>query len=173
MREIKGKELKRYVDFEDAMLSFHEQFNYEENHRAVVISGVAFLEDALLHILENKLPSCSTAENLLGHRGALGNFSAKVDMIYCLGLFPKVIKQDLDIIGQIRNKFAHELDASFENEKIVELCAQLKWHEEMLMRKAPPEATAFDVFKVGLNAVVSHLSGVVTIARGEKIKIRD
>ena len=93
-------------------------------------------------------------------------------MVYCLGLVDKLIMNDLKLVGKIRNKFAHDLNASFNDAKISQWCKELKWHKLSYM-KPPTEATTRDLFQVGVHQLISHLNGTVSIARGSKIKIRD
>ncbi|MBI1836459.1 MAG: hypothetical protein HYR91_04250 [Flavobacteriia bacterium] len=170
---IEGKELERYFIIENGLMSFNEQFNYDNNDRAIVVVGVAYLEDLLLFCLENYFPSnSSTVKKMLNHTGIIGNFSAKTDLLYSLGFISKIIKNDLDKIGQIRNAFAHKIIISFDDEKIKELCSQLKWHEISMNMNAPKEATSRNVFQVGVNTLVAHLSGIASITRSEKRKLK-
>ncbi len=170
---IKGKELDRHVNSLEDLKSFHLQFNYQDNDRAIVIVGLAYVEDLLLYCLENFLPSNSTTvDKILSHRGFLGSFSSKVDMLYCLGFIDKIIKSDLEKLAEIRNLFAHKTTVSFEDKKVKENCFGFKWHETVMMMTAPKSATAMDIFKVEVNTVVSFLSGLTSICRGRKIKLK-
>jgi hypothetical protein len=64
----------------------------------------------------------STAENLLNHKGALGSFGAQTDLCYSLGLIPKLVFNNLTVIGEIRNVFAHSLaPLTFESPEVAEL----------------------------------------------------
>src|SRR5690606_13546700 len=97
MAIIKGKDLDRYFNSLDNLQSFHEQFNYQDNDRAIVIVGIAYIEDLLSYCLENFFPSnSSTVNRILSHKGFLGTFSSKVDILYSLGFIDKIIKNDLD-----------------------------------------------------------------------------
>jgi DNA-binding MltR family transcriptional regulator len=169
MNLIKGKDLKRYFDSLEGLQSFHMQFNYEHNDRAIVIVGMAYVEDLLSYCLENFFPSnSSTVEKVLSHKGFLGTFLSKVEMLYCLGFIDKVIKSDLEKLAEIRNLFAHKTTISFDDEKVKKNCSEFKWHHEAMMMSPPKEASALDIFKVEVNTIVSHLSGIVSICRGEK-----
>ncbi|MNU76012.1 mannitol repressor protein [compost metagenome] len=171
---IQGKDVERYFQSIDNLKSFHEQFNFDDNDRAIVIVGLAYIDDLLLYCLENFFPSDSkTVTKMLSHRGVLGTFSAKVDMLYSLGFIDKIVKSDLDNLGTIRNEFAHKTTISFEDEKIKKVCLSFKWHEIAMMMNAPAEATVRDIFKVEVNTIVSHLSGIAGMARGEKRKVKE
>lgn len=59
--------------------------------------------------------------------GPLSTFSAKIKMGYSLGLYNKLMRDELDLIRYIRNAFAHswrKLD--FESTAVVEGCACLR-----------------------------------------------
>lgn len=171
--EIQDKDIDRYFSMIEGLYSFDKQFNYDGNDRSIVIVGIAFIEDIMLYCLENFFPSnSSTVKRLLSHRGPIGTFSAKTDLLYSIGLISKVIKQDLDKLGQIRNEFAHKTTVSFDDEFISKLCFELKWHETVMMMKAPNDSKAIEVFKVAVNTIISHLNGVASISRGEKRKLK-
>lgn len=172
MTEIKGKELDRYFESLNNLESFHEQFNYQDNDRSVVIVGIAFIEDLLLYCLESFFPESkdrkSTVYRILNHSGVLGTYSAKIDMLYCLGFINKTVKTDLITLGEIRNLFAHKTTINFENENVKRKCLSFKWHQEAMMMPAPKEVTALEIFKVEVNTIVSHLNGLPSIIRREK-----
>ena len=170
---IEGKDLKKFLENIENLESFHEQFNYQNNDRSIVIVGLAYIEDLLTYCLESFFPNnSSTVDNLLSHKGGLGTFFSKVEMLYCLGFINKIIKSDLERLALIRNLFAHKISISFEDEKVKQNCFLFKWHETAMMMPAPKEATALEIFKVEVNTMVSYLSGVVSICRGERRKLK-
>jgi hypothetical protein len=169
---IEGKFLERHFALEDAMLEFARLFKDEANDRAMVIVGASFLDTQLEHIITNFLVDDEKEINqLLRFDQPMGTFGSKTRMAYCLGLIGPVVRKDLTLIGKIRNKFAHSLDASFSNSDIESWVSSLEWHRISYM-KPPDGATARNLFSVGLNRVASHLSGIVSVARFEKRSIR-
>jgi hypothetical protein len=103
----------------------------------------------------------------------MGTFGGRVCATYCLGLLRKSVFDDLRIVGRIRNRFAHDLSASFEDQQIRSWCVAVRWRREAYVQP-PPDASARDLFHVGVNQFVCHLNGVVSIARGQKrIRPRD
>lgn len=75
---------------------------------ACVLIGTSYLSELLGSAIRTALRKCNTTENILTPgRGILGSFKARVDLAYCLKIISKEDKKDLDIIGNIRNSFAH------------------------------------------------------------------
>jgi hypothetical protein len=170
---ITGKALERYFKLNDAVREFAQLFQEEKNERAAAIVGGAFLDTLLEHILFNFLAEDGKeVQRLLDPEQPLGTYGARVRVVYCLGLIGKIVRDDLRLVGKIRNRFAHDLRASFEEEPIRSWCLSLKWHEYSMFKKAPKGVTAGDIFQVGVNQLASHLNGIVSIARREKRKIR-
>ena len=165
---IAGKALDRHFDLFNTLIAFSKLFSYNNgDDRSIVIIGATFLETILEHILLGFFPEDEKdVDSLLKYD--LGSYGKKVKMTYCLGLIEKTVKDDLVLIGRIRNRFAHDLYASFEDENIKAWCNQLKWHEISMMMAPPGEATTRDIYQVGVNQLITNLNGVVSFARGEK-----
>jgi len=173
---LKGKTLERHFDLQKALLEFNNLFSYtEKDDRTIAILGGTFLEMMLEHILLAFLPENNKdVEKLMDYNQPLGSFSNKITIAYCLGLIDEAIKDDLTYIRKIRNEFAHDLYASFDNQNIQSWCENLKWHIIYFMdRKSPKDATTRDLFQVGVNTIISHLNGCIGIARSEKRVLRN
>ncbi|MDB5311620.1 MAG: hypothetical protein JWO38_5822 [Gemmataceae bacterium] len=169
---ITGKDRGRHFSLQDALFEFARLFRDEENDRALAVLGASYLDMQLEHVLITFLVDDEKeVGELLRYDQPLGTFSGRVRMAYCLGLIPRPVFDDLRLVARVRNKFAHDLYATFANEQIRSWCAALRWHREAFM-KPPPGATARDLFHVGVNQLVGHLGGVVSIARGEKRRPR-
>jgi hypothetical protein len=170
---ITGKALERYFELNDALREFSRLFQEEKNERAAAIVGGAFLDTLLEHILLGFLAEDEKeVQRLLDPEQPLGSYGSRIRIVYCLGLIGKVIRDDLRLVGKIRNRFAHDLHASFDDEPIRSWCLSLKWHELSMFMKAPEGATAGEIFQVGVNQLVTHLNGIVSIARMERRQIR-
>lgn len=170
---IAGRDLARYWKGLDALREFHELFNKREgiDERAIAIVGAAFLDSILEHTLINFMVDDEKETiRLLGYDQAMGTFSSRITAVYCLGLICKTVRDDLRIVAKIRNKFAHELRASFDSEPVSGWCHALKWHEFSMM-KPPSEATPRDIFEVGVNQVICYLNGVTSIALSDRRKV--
>lgn len=170
---IKGKALKRYFELHDALAKFHDLFIYNEgDDRAIVIIGGSFLDIIMEHLLLAFLPEDDTeVERLVQFDQPIGTYGNKVRMAYCLGLIEKIIKDDLKLIGKIRNRFAHDLYASFKDQDIKSWCLELKWHKISMMVEPPEDATVRDIYQVGVNQLITYLNGAVSIARNGKRQI--
>lgn len=170
---ISGKALDRYFELNDALFEFSKLFNYsEKNDRAIAIVGATFLDILLEHTLRAFLVDDEKEVNkLLQPDQPLGTFSGKITMVYCLGLIYKPVRDDLHLVRKIRNEFAHNLYASFEDEKIKSWCSCLKWHRIAFVANPPSDATTRDLFQVGTNQLVCYLNGVVGIARMQKRQV--
>ncbi len=170
---ITGKAVDRYFELNDALAKFHELFIYNDgDDRAIVIVGESFLDIILEHVLLAFLPEDDTeVKRLTDFDQPLGTYGNKLRFAYCLGLIEKIVKDDIKLIGKIRNRFAHDLYASFEDSNIKSWCAELKWHRISMMRDAPADATTRDIFQVGVNQLITYLNGAVLLARNKKVVI--
>lgn len=169
MPMIQGKALERYFDLNQTLYQFSRLFQEETNERAAAIVGGAFLDTLLEHILvEFLVEDEKEVKQMLGPEQPLGTYGSRIRAVYCLGLIGAIIRDDLRLVGKIRNRFAHDLHASFEDEPIRSWCLSLKWHEISMFMKAPEGATTGKIFQVGVNQLVTHLNGIVSIARMQK-----
>jgi DNA-binding MltR family transcriptional regulator len=167
------KEVERYFEINSRLMSFNNQFNFENNERAIVIVGLAYIDDLLLYCLENYFPeNSSTVKNILSFRGILGTFNSKVDILYSLGFIDKIVKNDLVKLGEIRNLFAHQIDINFQDESIIKVCKLFEWHKISMMMETPNGANSLEIFKVEVNTIISHLSGIASMCKLEKRKLK-
>ena len=98
---------------------FLEPFQTETD-RAAALLGAAMLDDKLAEILRSFLVASEISERLL--RGPLQSFSSRTDTAYALGFLDEAERNELHIIGRIRNKFAHSWRTlTFETENVRDL----------------------------------------------------
>lgn len=171
---ISGEELKKYFELRERLFDFTQLFHYDKgDDRTIVIIGASFVDFVLEQVLRAFLPTNDPdVERLLMPDQPLGTFGARVKLLYSLGFLDKTVMEDLKLIGKIRNKFAHDLYASFDNDQIKSWCRGLKWHTFAILREPPVDATMRDYYQVGVNLIVSYLDGMVSMARSEKRRIR-
>lgn len=170
---LSEKETERYFQREQMLLEFSRLFDYNEvSDRAVAIVGPAFLDTLLSDILTDfMVDDDSEVKKLLQPDGPLGTYGSRVTACYCLGLLAPIVTADLRLVGKIRNRFAHDLRANFSDAKISQWCQQLKWHLESV-GSSPAGVSDRDLFQVGINQLVAHLSGIPSIARSNKRSTR-
>ena len=144
-----------------ALLEFHTLFNQrgETDERAIAIVGATFLDNILEKVLSSFLiDDEKECQKLLGYDQAMGTFANRITATYCLGLICKTVRDDLRIVGKIRNRFAHQLSISFDGDPVRGWCHDLKWHEFTMMMKPPDGATPREIFEVGVNQLIAHLN---------------
>ena len=115
----------------DDLKEFVDEFKTESD-RAAVLLGSAKIDALLYQILDQFLkPTVGSRDDLLDSDGALGTFSAKINIVYRLRLLDDKFCRALHLIRKIRNTFAHEVKAGSLNEgahssRVIELIAPIK-----------------------------------------------
>jgi hypothetical protein len=101
----------------------------EEPDLPCALICASFLDECLASLLRKALVQSRTAEKMLDVRGGiLGEFSARSGMAYSLGLITKGMYQNLMIIAEIRNLFAHShLMMTFGDPLVSERCCGLQY----------------------------------------------
>jgi len=163
-------EAERHLRRNELLFDFASLFDYNNpSDRAIAVVGPAFLDMLLSDILREFLvDDPKEVEKLLQPEGPLGTLGSRVTACYCLGLIGPVIAADLRLVGKIRNRFAHELQTTFSDQRISQWCKSLQWHRHALSHDPRRDATDRDLFQVGVNQLVTHLIGLPGIARSEK-----
>ena len=97
-----------------------------ESPRGSVLVACSFLDRQLRDIIDVFLIAESDKGLLLdGFNAPIGTFSARIVLAHCLGLISDEEKADCDTLRRIRNEFAHNHHARFEDRKIIDLCRNL------------------------------------------------
>lgn len=107
--------------------------------RAAAIVGAAILEGKLEAALKTLLfdhprnSQSSIHDDMFRMSGPLGSFSSKINLGFMLGIYAADSWRDMDYIREIRNSFAHRLEAKdFKTKRITDLCANLTGFEKYL-----------------------------------------
>ena len=100
----------------------------KETDRGVALVGAAFLDDAVRALIRAAfIGESETADRLFEYPRPLHSFAARMDLAYCMGLIGKAMYQDLGLVREIRNRFAHQHHpAAFEDAEIRDLCARFQ-----------------------------------------------
>jgi hypothetical protein len=96
----------------------------EKQDFAAAILGAARLDSTLAYIIEREFIDLSPdEERALLREGPLAEFGAKIKLGYALGLYGPLTRDDLNIIREIRNAFAHSGNPlDFSNAAIARAC---------------------------------------------------
>ena len=168
---LQGKALGRHHRFQQALAEFTAMFAADTNERSIALVGATFLDTTLEDILRNFLVDDEKeVTRLLEPDQVLGTYGSRTTVVYCLGLIPKIIRDDLRLVGKIRNRFAHDLNASFDDDPIRSWCLSLKWHETSMFMKPPDGATVRDIYQVGVNQLICYLNGIIALKEQRKIQ---
>lgn len=99
----------------------------EETDLAAALIGAAYVDESLRAMFHKILVRGKTSDALLNPAGALGNYNVRAKLAYSMGYLTKQERNDLDMIAEIRNRFAHTYEKrSFHDPDILELCNKLK-----------------------------------------------
>ena len=166
---METKEQKEFLE----LLNFSKSFDYEhDNDREVVIVGCAYIESLIKAILGESLAQDKKEINLLldESSGALSALIPRSRLLYLMGVFPKTVFEDIKLISRIRNHFAHNISASFEDESVVKNVNRMRWHIETLFMEPPVDASVRDIYQVAVNQIVGHLHALPGLARCKRAK---
>lgn len=130
MKPNQAKSQQRTLDW-NSFEEFVNEFR-DESDRASVILGAAKLDLVMYQILrEYLIAGPNSTDELLDGDGPLGTFSAKINLLFRLGLVDAQFTRALHMVRKIRNAFAHEvkgcsLDSGSHCDRIKELVAPMK-----------------------------------------------
>jgi hypothetical protein len=102
----------------------------KETDRGCALMAASFLDYELEKLLREKLVgSKNHLDTLFEFNGPLGTFSSRIRLSYSLGLIPKEIMLDLEIIRKVRNEFGHKYEPIyFDTSGIKDRLLNLKSH---------------------------------------------
>jgi DNA-binding MltR family transcriptional regulator len=90
------------------------------------IVGIAYVDHCLGSLLGLHFIEGETANAMLDSSGPIGSFLNKAKCAYCLGIISKGCFNNLALLAEIRNRFAHKLDVlSFDHESVASDCKKL------------------------------------------------
>jgi Transcriptional regulator len=93
----------------DQLAEFLNEFQ-RETDRAAAVLAAAYLDSRLEALLRAKFVAVPKfVEELLTGQGGLSSFSARISVVYAVGLISLRAAEDLHIVRRIRNDFAHKL----------------------------------------------------------------
>jgi hypothetical protein len=128
---------------DDLLAIYREVSGVSERAGAIVI--VAFIEDSLAQVIRRRLrPLTNREEEALfeGVQAPLNTLYAKIHFGYLIWLYGKAQREDLLVVKNIRNIFAHDTSArDFRHPKIGRLCSKLHYTSYEAYCQGKPEQT--------------------------------
>ncbi len=115
----------------------------DASDRTVAIVSAAFVDNNLALAIMARFRHLSIAEqkHIFENRGVLSDFAGKIDLGYVLGIYESLVRDDLDNIRRIRNKFAHDLEVrAFDHAEVAALCEKLHAPKRLDTAAAPTPA---------------------------------
>jgi hypothetical protein len=126
--------------------SKYDQLYGAESDRGKVILGTTRLDDLLRLLISRTIINgndVSDDELFDDQMSILQSFGAKIAIAYRFGLISESEHDNLKIIKDIRNKFAHNLhDISFDHQWVRDACLRFRFPDNLL-----PEETSANLFR--------------------------
>jgi mannitol operon repressor len=108
-------------------LPFLDDLNAESSRGRAMIAA-AYLDELLKRVLLGYMRDVPEAKDLVtGHHAPLGTFDARIEACFALGLINDEERSELKLIRRIRNDFAHDPKARFNDQSIADRCRNLKF----------------------------------------------
>lgn len=109
---------------------FLESLNSESDRGTVLIS-TAMLDDLLQRVITSfLLDHPDTVKLIDGFNAPLGTLSSRCLAAHAMGLISSREYSELGIMRKIRNRFAHDIHVSFDDQQMKDLCRNLAYKAE-------------------------------------------
>lgn len=106
-------------------LGFLPELNKESDRGRVLIT-CSYLDDLMRRILLAFVIDRDSSQRLVeGFNAPLGTFSTRTTAAYALGLITEREFKECDTLRRVRNRFAHDMQVSFDVQDIGDLCRNL------------------------------------------------
>ena len=151
-----------------------EELKSESNDYSCVLLGTSYLDELLASLLKEKFENGSNTINkvLNPSGGALGTFMSRVDVSYCLGLINKNVKADCQIIGEIRNIFAHNyFKTTFKNSELQDKCNMLQFIDTIFKEQEYKKNRAYSDDELALIAKNRFIISLVLLTANLEVEI--
>ena len=114
-----SKSDKLYEELTELSKPFWDSLEKESDRAVAVIVG-CLLDNILDKLLRAFFVKDPQVRNLFTNDHILRTFFAKINIAYFSGLISSVVYHDLKLIGEIRNRFAHEVTSGLSfNDKVI------------------------------------------------------
>jgi hypothetical protein len=97
---------------QEAVKTYAEELKKQTDRGAGIVAA-AVVEEALEFTIKRRLIELSNtrADLLFGRMRPLSSFSAKTELGFALGLLSENLRHSLNMIRDVRNEFAHNMEA--------------------------------------------------------------
>jgi DNA-binding MltR family transcriptional regulator len=131
---------------------FSAELSRVQQEALIVLTSAALLDRELMKLLLTRMRTLSDNRAKRIFEGPLGRFAAKVDVAYAFELIDDELHQDLTVIRNIRNEFAHSVtDISFASPEVMNHMRGFKgWNTDVLNQ--------FDFFNVRVQSCLKQLN---------------
>ncbi len=118
--------------------------------------AAAWIDDSIQDVIRSRfIDNKKATDELLTGDAPLATFSARIKLLYCMGIITDAEKQDLNIIRAIRNLFAHQRGrVSFQTREVKDRCLSLSLTAELKDFSHIDKSQPRTIF----NAVAMHLN---------------
>lgn len=107
-------------NYQETVKAFHS-----ETDRAAAVLAGSFVECFLAKYMRSAMVP-EAKDELFGNNGPFATYSQRVQAAHAFGMISTSAKRDLELIGKIRNHFAHHpLNAAFNEAPVVDWCNSL------------------------------------------------
>lgn len=111
----------------DLLIAYMRDANAENatgTHRGFVLVWASIIDDVLLRMLKAYFVPLNSGQRdeLYGPMGPLGGFSNRTKTLHALGIIHRDEMAAIDELRSIRNKFAHKLNVSLDDEDLADRC---------------------------------------------------
>jgi DNA-binding MltR family transcriptional regulator len=152
-----------------------------ETDRGCALMAAAYLDDQLERLIRRTLIDDTAAiDDLLRSSGAVGSFSARIELCYALGCLPIQARRELHLIRKIRNEFGHVAKPlTFEASQISSRCRELQYSAAEAQAPARPRFTSSVLGVCALIHVAIHratrreVPSDTTRTEEEKARVRE
>ena len=136
-------------------LGFLPELN-KESDRGRVLIACSYLDDLMRRILLAFLIDRDISPRLVeGFSAPLGTLSTRTSAAYALGLISEREFRECEVLRRIRNRFAHDMQASFDMQDIGDLC------QNLAMAAPNYDSVVLDVRSRYTTAAVALILGLV------------
>ena len=94
-----------------------------ESERGIVLINATILDDVLKQSIESHLVGHKDVKRLTeGFNAPIGILHSRILLSFAIGLISEDEYKQLELIRKIRNEFAHNVEASFQSQRVVSHC---------------------------------------------------